>query len=322
VDGTQFPNQDIAGLSCSASFPVLNNTGNMFSMATVHPNNPALPRKYVRPIQAWFPHYEEDVAFQACAPQSQPLIDPPLHFSKDSSTGNIGWCAESYPTQNPFVSRLDEQRSDGTTIGRVKNYTSHAVKNSTSSTCTATQLTVASSIAEQDSYELPPVSHYSIPSTSYGVAGTNGCATTATADTPVGVAYHPTGFITESTSLPDEDVTCRNNGKLVDTTCNYCAHQTCDRTVVVPGVSNAWEKFPLLASANQIENALASDTTYGCMISYDNNGGKTGRTTPTGGCCGAAVKMKTSTTAVSSTDYRSAHLEPGSQASACLVPSY
>lgn len=321
VDGTQYPNQDIAGASCSAAFPVLNFSGDTFGMATIHPNNPVFPRKYIRPIQAWFPHYEEDISFQACAPQSKPVIDPPLHFSKDTSTGNVGWCAEVYPSQNPYVSKLDARRSDGTYIGRVKNFTSHVVKNSTSPTCTATQIDVATSLATQDPYELPPVSSYAPPAAAmYGMSGTNQCdSTTASTTIGVGVAYHPKNLIVDSTSMGT--TTCRNNGYVILLgTCSYCAHQTCDRTVVSPGI--AWEKFPLLASANQVEAAIANDTTYGCMLTYDNNGGKTGRKTPTGGCCGSAVKMKTGSTTVTDSDYMDAHLEPGSASTACLTPSY
>jgi hypothetical protein len=328
VDGTQFPNQDIAGLSCSATFPVLNASGDTFGMATIHPNNPALPRKYVRPIQAWFPHYEEDISFQACAPQAQPVIDPPLHFAKDTSTGNVGWCAEVYPTQNPYVSKLDSRRSDGTYVGRVKNFTSHAVKNSNSPSCTATQLDVATSVATQDPYELPPSSLYALPTGSIRVSGASQC-NSATASTIIdtGVAYHPNNLIIDSTPLSTPlgaSATCRNNGLQTGGagafSCNYCAHQTCDRTVVSPGL--AWEKFPLLASANQVEAAIAGDTTYGCMITYDNNSGKTGRKTPTGGCCGDAVKMKTGQTTITSADYMNAHLEPGTASTPCMIPNY
>ena len=325
VDGTQFPNQDIAAESCAASFPVLNNSGDVFGMATIHANNPALPRKYVRPIQAWFPHYEEDLAFQACAPQAQPVIDPPLHFSKDTTNGNVGWCAESYPTQNPYVSKLDIKNSSGVYPAKVKNFTSHVSKNSTSNTCTATQLDVATSVATQDPYELPPTSVYPAPSSGSttfgsGAAGTASCDATASATTiPSGVAYHPTTLITDTTTI-ESGGSCKNNGTKSGTTCSYCSHQTCDRTVITPGL--AWERFPLLASAPQVETAISSDSTYGCVITYDNNAGKTGKSTPSGGCCGSAVKMKSGSSTPDSNDYLNAHLEPGSSSTACITPTY
>jgi hypothetical protein len=327
VDGTQFPNQDIAALSCSASFPVLNNSGDVFGMATIHANNPALPRKFVRPIQAWFPHYEEDVAFQACAPQAQPVVDPPLHFSKDTTNGNVGWCAESYPTQNPYVSKLDIKNASGVFPAKVKNYTSHVSKNSTSNTCTASQLDVAATAATQDPYELPPTSVYPTPSSgTFGasVSGTSSCAATASATTvPAGVAYHPNTLITDTTTVESAAASCKNNGSdlpVGGSICSYCAHQTCDRTVITPGL--AWERFPLLATAAQVETALSSDSTYGCMVTYDNNGGKTGTATPSGGCCGSAVKMLTGETVPASNNYLNAHLEPGSSSTSCITPTY
>jgi hypothetical protein len=325
VDGTQFPNQDIANQSCSASFPVLNNSGDLFSMATIHhSNNPVLPRRYVRPIQSWFPHYEEDIAFQACAPQAQPVIDPPLHFAKDSTNGNVGWCAESYPTQNPYASKLDIK--SGTSFpGKVKNYTSHVAKNSTSPTCTATQLEVATSTSDQDPYELPIPSIYPTPTSgSFGAStsGSSACLGTASTTHPTGVAYHPNTLIVDS-AVSDSSTACKNNGSNLDgvgSTCSYCAHQTCDRTVVNPGL--AWDRFPLQATPDQTEQAISSDSTYGCVITYDNNGPKTGRATPTGGCCGASVKMKSGSTTVISNDYLNAHLEPGQESTTCLTPTY
>jgi hypothetical protein len=87
-------------------------------------------KKYVRPGKSWAPHYEEDTGFQACAPQSNPLRDPPLHFAYNGN--NMAWCAEVYPSQNDNSNKLS-----GATI-----YTSHKVHNVTPGTdCASTTIT-------------------------------------------------------------------------------------------------------------------------------------------------------------------------------------
>ena len=58
-------------------------------------------------IRSWAPHYEEDTSFEACAPQPSTLVDPPLHFAKDTSTGNVAWCSEALPVPNDNVTQLD-----------------------------------------------------------------------------------------------------------------------------------------------------------------------------------------------------------------------
>ncbi len=149
VDGLQFPNFDSAN-SCSAAIPLAKIDANnpdqvVFSVGTVNSRNPVLPSIYVRPIRAWAPHYEEDTEFEACAPQASPFRDPPLHFSKDLTTGNVSWCAESYPSQNDHVAANDRvpnptQPLSGANafIGHMRPYTSHASKNSASAVCTST----------------------------------------------------------------------------------------------------------------------------------------------------------------------------------------
>ena len=143
VDGTQFPNFDasnsVANLgssaSCSTSFPALSANQTYFFFKTLNINNTTFQHQYIRPINAFLPHYTEDTTFQACAPQSYPFQDPPLHFSRNSTTGNVSWCAEAYPTQNPNIASLDPNLAGG-----ISPYTSHTVKNSMSQPCNATNL--------------------------------------------------------------------------------------------------------------------------------------------------------------------------------------
>jgi len=103
VDDLYFPNQTTgAGASgtCTAILPkTLNSPPTQMTIASV----PA-SKLYIRPIKAWSPHYEEDKGFQACAPQSNPLRDPPLHFAMSGT--NMSWCAEVYPTNNDNTSKL------------------------------------------------------------------------------------------------------------------------------------------------------------------------------------------------------------------------
>lgn len=110
VDGIQFPNQDLPN-SCSAMIPVLNSDNSLVTPATVslHHGAGRFKRLYVRPVRAWAPHYEEDTSFQACAPLADPLRDPPLHFARNTTSGNIAWCAEAYPTQNNNVTKVDQR---------------------------------------------------------------------------------------------------------------------------------------------------------------------------------------------------------------------
>jgi len=336
VDGIQFPNRDQHENSCAMPLIIPNTAKTRYSIGTLHPSNPAFPRMYVRPIESWAPHYEEDLSFQACAPLAQPLVDPPIHISRDSSTGNVSWCAEAYPTQNQFVGFLDvPDASTNVYPGKVINFTSHVVKNSVSQPCTATQLSVASSMGSMRPEQIPPTSNYPISAATSGIAGTTGCFTTAGAATThyatslyssvVGAAYHPSNLVVDETTKAAAAActkagTAGATGALPSpaTKCYYCSHQTCDRTVINPTAT--WPRFPLLSRPSKVEEAIAGDSTYSCMITFDEGGAKTGKSTPTGGCCGTATSVKTGLT--SSSGPATAHLEPGATQSACLTPDY
>ncbi len=303
VDGIEFPNKDVAGQSCSTALPILNESKSRWGVTTLNRRNPVFKRLFVRPIRSWSPHYMEDTDFQACAPLADPLKDPPLHFSKDPSTGNVGWCAESYPTQNTNITKLDRLKANSVYPGRVLPFTSHVVKNASGSACQANPVSVSSL------------------GTAYPPNPTAPSSSTCTQAGQVfyGTAYHPNNYIVDVASAIGG--VCNNSSVLDVTSCNFCAHQTCDRTVATATL--AWSHFPLLARPAQVESAMAADSTYGCVVTYDNGGGKAGKTTPTEGCCGSAVRVwtgfDTSGTPNPNKANTSAHLEPTQQ---CLVPNY
>ncbi|MBC7690920.1 MAG: hypothetical protein H7222_04070 [Methylotenera sp.] len=307
IDGIEFPNQDISTAtqqSCSAVLPLLSSDRNTLSLGTVHTSNPYLKRVFVRPVQAWAPHYEEDTDFQACAPQSNPLKDPPLHFAKDSSTGNVSWCAEVYPSQNPNVTALDARDTSSNFPGKVISYTSHVAKNSISAACTPT--TLSDRVPATPGYPSDP-------------AGARSCTVSASVD--FGVAHHPKNLLLEQ--IPVSSYGCLNGSTAEGALCNFCADQTCDRTV---SSNNLTSQFPLLARPSQVETAISSDTTYGCIMTYDGAGGiKSGKRSPTQGCCGPSVKVWTGTGNSSpELSNKTAHLEPdpNSTGSLCAQPGY
>jgi len=261
IDGIQLPNKDSAN-SCSAVVGVLGSGNTVMSFATVNALNPQYKSIFIRPVTAWSPHYIEDTSFQACAPQPSTLEDAPLHFARDTSSGNVGWCAEVYPSQNPFISDIDYKFSGSSNyIGDVTPYTSHVSKNSASATCTA---------------DVPPL---------------------------------PSGY-TAGNATHTGNITYPGASSSIN------AAQTCDRTVTSTTVN--WGRFPLLAPPQDVENTITGDiSSYGCLITWDNNGAKSGKSSPSTGCCTLAnVKVGTGT---GSGTASTAHLEPDVQ---CQTPTY
>jgi hypothetical protein len=318
VDGTQLPNFDGTGCpgpgcSCSAAVPLVqtdpyNPDINVISIGTVNRLNPVLPKLYIRPTHAWAPHYEEDTSFQACAPQSSTVLDPPLHFAKDPVNGNVSYCAEVYPSQNDHVTSLDQltnpaQPLSGTNpyVGHVRPFTSHVVKNSLSADCSATiPSSIPTASGGQNRY----------PASSAAATDlTNGCTPVSV---PAGIARHPGDALVDTKNTYNADGTLKS-------TLNMCSDKTCDRTAIISG-GPGWSAFPLLATAPQVEQAISTDSTYGCVVTYDGGGVKTGKVTPSGGCCGNNVTMTTGLgTSTPGLNNRNAHLEPDVP---CLIPKY
>jgi hypothetical protein len=95
------------------------------------------------------------------------------------------------------------------------------------------------------------------------------------------------------------------------------ASQTCDRTVSSSGPPY---QFPLLSPSADMETAIAADSSYGCLMTYDNGGSKTITTTrssPADGCCNVnSVGVRTGLTTGTPAN---AHLEPDVP---CRTPKY
>jgi len=210
-DGIQFPNVDsyvpVTGpSSCSAVLPIVNSTRDIVTLGTVHESNPVFKMRYVRPGSAWAPTYLEDTDFQACAPESNPMRDAPLHIAKDGGTGTVAWCSEVYPNFNPSL-------QTGTT------------------------------------------------------------------------------------------------------------HADAGRRTVISNSNNAHTRYPLIAQEDYVEAALRSDSTYGCLLTYDNAGGKSGTQSPSGGCCRRLISGENITTGAG-TNAREHFDSSSSEPNPCLIPTY
>jgi hypothetical protein len=282
VDGLEFPNfdgdTDTTGHSCSAAMPFLSSDGSRFYIATLNKfrkagsSNPAkFNHLYIRPFKPFTPHYEEDTAFMACAPQANPFKDPPLHFMPSSTVGtNYAWCAESYPTQNPNITSLDPAVTPANpgnpTIpsGNVAPFTSH--------------ISVANGATP-------------------GILGAD-CAFTTKVFTPITI---PTSSYTYPGSGAASGYANHSNA----TTWGISkADKTCDRTVVA-STDVGWTQFPLLAPSADVETALKSDSSYNCTVTFDNATGKAAALqSPSGGCCSPANSPATKLTTGAT------HLEP------------
>lgn len=257
VDGTQFPNMDSAltgAQTCSAALPLPDASMSKITLGTVNPSNPdpRLKQRFVRPISPWSAHYEEDLSFKACAPLSNHFVDPPLHFAQTVENGitNTSWCAEVYPTQNPYTAALDPPvpvpgavpaRSAPT--GLVRNFTSHIVKGlAAAAACT-------------------PDTSPSSPAKATTISGTQ--LASHTNDDPAG--------------LPGSHYTAGQ------------ANETCDRTVTSATNGIAYPQFPMLAPDTDVEAAMQNDPSFSCLITYDggsaNASSLVGKSSPGGGCC-------------------------------------
>jgi hypothetical protein len=316
IDALEFPNYDTSTgtgsysgpISCSAAIPFLSADQTRFKIATVNKYRSLVKfnHLFIRPFKPWTPHYVEDTNFLACAPQANPFQDPPLHLMPSSSSAGSGqayaWCAESYPTQNPNITIIDPPvtgpssatiqypLSDTNSLGQprgglVSPYTSH--------------ISTFAGAPPSGPLNVCTATNITIPTASYTYPGTMG----------VGANW---GFAKHS------NVTHWGNFPASGTTGN--ASLTCDRTVI-PSSNVTWGNFPLLAPAKDVEAALATDASYNCTVTYDNNSGKAySLLTPSGGCCTLrATTSHSGGTALTSTG-GGTHVEP-SQA-VCTPPAF
>lgn len=302
VDGTQFPNVDsgtTGAQSCSAVLPLPDASMSSVTLGTINASNPdpRLKQRFVRPLSPWSAHYEEDKTFKACAPLSNHFVDPPLHFAQNVNNGvtNTAWCAEVYPTQNPYIMALDPPVP---------------IPNTTPTVSKATGLVR--------------------PFTSHNIKGVNPLPASCTDDNTVVNSAVAAGNTLSTNQLADHN---RNDPNGLPNpnypgTAGALASATCDRTVTAATNGVAYPQFPMLAPAADVEAALQNDPSFSCLVSYDGttmesnsiqreinaaNGTAppagssiAGIQSPAGGCC-ANVNGTT------------AHLEPGSS---CTQPKY
>ena len=255
IDNLQFPNTDSA-TSCSAMLPLVNSTKTLVSVVTISDSNPnsgssvarSLQTVYIRPSAPWYPHYEEDTDFLACAPLADTdnsdktlgYKEAPIHITKNNITKNQAWCTEAYPSQNDNISAME-----GSDYTGVIPFTSHVVK---------------------------------------GVTGGVDCKAVKIGTS--GREYH-------SASVSWADGKSRA--------------ATCDRSYASVGLDKGTP--PLLAPSADVENVLAQDSSYQCLVSFDKDSVKTARFAPSEGCCGLSVPGDARSTA---------HVEPGY----CKTPKY
>jgi hypothetical protein len=143
-----------------------------------------------------------------------------------------------------------------------------------------------------------------VPFTSHAVKNSSSQACVARSLSTVPGASMPANY-------PSGGAAHHPNGLTVD---GQNAAATCDRTVIREGVD--WSFFPLLANATATERALQNDPSFACTVSWD-NGTKVWTSTPSGGCCGSATSVVTGGAGAAS-----AHLEPGTNGTACATPNY
>ncbi len=317
-DGVIYPDQDLnptSALSCSATLPLIERVmGHITSLKLMTTNKTrtdyldfGTQRVYlneiaVQPVTAWVPNYVEDTSFKACVPLADPYLDPPLHFYKGAS-GKTEWCAEAYPTQNPYWVNLNSlKKPTGTQLStivadygalgapgssRVKTYTSHH-----------------SNVGAAPAQSLDTLSNSVWSNTCAGTNSTQICkATLGTVGAPFGTNW----------------TDCANYlNALTPTYLDYSigaganAHKnTCDRTVTFDE-NQAFQGFPLLAEDVDIDKMLSQDDlgkgSFACTYSVNPDATKIGTATPASGCCGM-VGVTPLLNALSAAG-KSGHLEP------------
>jgi len=283
-DGRVLPNFDrggtvgaVIGPSCSATISLtdyLLGVPSTVHLMTSNVDNPLwidlsssrkiyLDEIHVNPVDPWTPNYVEDTTFQACVPSSDPYIEPPLHFYK-KDTNTMAWCAEVYPTQNPYWTTLNaKKRATSTTLtsmlvnyptaAKVQGFTSHAIGG-----VTATALDGYNTANSACSV----VNNDEVCKTSLGVSS--------------GASYNDCRTYLDGLSV--WGATQRGLGI-----------STCDRTVSFD--PNEEDRiFPLLAKDadidNMLKNDLDHDKSYGCEYSVNTDPAKIGTKIPSTGCCG------------------------------------
>jgi hypothetical protein len=281
-DGLVLPNVDHDGTvtnaqnyaSCSATLPWVdwtNGTPTDMRLLTTNINRAdkvtlGTRSIYLREIanqtvDPWTPNYVEDTSFNACVPLPTTYVDPPLHFYKQDNN-TMGWCAEVYPTQNPYWYDLNKarkpQNGSASIVANVVNYPSAAIPAGTPNVALVKIYT---------SHDTSAVGNSSVLDATYN---TN-C--TGTLSSPI----------------------CSMTGFLNGTDPTYCnaflarANKTCDRTVMFSSTQQYLD-FPLLASDDDINSMISTDLShdrnFSCQYSVNADPSKVGAKIPSSGCCG------------------------------------
>lgn len=313
--GVNGSNQNIYRYSCSATMPIIRytpETGTPLHMilSTSHRSNPhvedlgggrkiSMHTVYRRPIDSHWITYTEDQEFQACAPLSQAsgtqdILDPPLHFAKDTQ-GNISWCAMTYPTRNEAAWEIDRRPGAMTgeqSPGYVQNYTSSVVKNSTSAVCGQT-LQPLQNLPAQKVAGSPSIRFYPAAGDCEDETTLTDCDGLWPRNYCKGAAHHPSGLkidVTVDTAAYPFGASPAGtyNNPLTGAAHRFIgANNACNRTIAYSG--SGYYEFPLQAPARDIEEVLRKDPSFNCTVTWDNNNGKAGKSTPQGGCCNRAV---------------------------------
>ena len=340
-DGMLFPNVErngtiggLVGPSCSAALPkieAVSGTPNWLRLLTTNANRADyltyvsryiyLNEVHVKPVDPWSPNYVEDTSFLACAPLSDPYLEPPLHFyKKDSNT--MAWCAEAYPTQNPYWTTLN------------------GVKKTTSATLQGQLVNFPNTGFAAPSAGATPISNYAQVQgyTSHDVAGGDAVPNYGSAYLDVTYPGSSTldgtipglGILNNCTgTLPAVICSMTSNGGTVSATANDCirylshradyTRKTCDRTVMFDS-NQAFKGFPLLAPDKDIEAMLSTDLnhdkSFGCEYSVNTDQTKIGVKIPSSGCCGVVGGVSIIGTVTNGTG---GHLEPYTNGAAPTV---
>jgi hypothetical protein len=313
-DGLIFPNHDRFGggigsrnqASCSASIPVVNyNQGqaqsvSLFTSSSLRLDSDTLSlgnylvgsksiyrnEIHLRPIDPWVPHYMEDTSFKACAPLSSEFTEPPLHFYKDANN-QYAWCAETYPSQNPYWAEINKKRR----IVTPTSSTNPEVINQTNlvgypAAAGATTPPVLGFTSHVNSGAFP-----SQPACS-GTVGPQICNMTSPGST------NCVNFLARPSA------------------------NTCDRTVMFDPFQN-YRDFPILANSADTETMLRDDLShsksYSCTYSVSKDPSKVNSQYPSTACCGVRTGTPVLDSLISGGGGVGGHLEPLQDAAA---PNY
>jgi len=242
---------------------------------------------HLNPMGRWSPDYVEDTSFKACVPVSDPYLEPPLHFYRNTlaSGGNVSWCAKVYPTQNPYWLDLNARKKPLTsaTASVAMNWGNVLTNNNTALVNWFTSHVKGAA----------------------GLDSLNSCTSTA--------ADQICTWSLGSTTATDYPNCLLYLGNALANA--GAVNNRCDRSVMFD-VNQDYRGFPLQASDADIQSMLvndaAKDKNYSCNYSVNKSPSKVNVSQPISNCCG--VRSGTSILDPSVLPYStiptSGHLEP------------